>query len=226
VRVTGRGFTELLIFRNDTSRTWTVCIYQELSPARRFETLAWLTATAAPGEEVRLTWNATLSVVLGELGTAARRPLYVALDRVETEPGTIWRIVGTGGAQTLERAGPAPLDDQILIVNESRREASPGVAVSGAAVSFARSLPGGATAQFIIRPTIYAGLYTRMRRGEVISRAVLGPLALKFAPGATTATLQAREEGSKMVLDLRPGGIEFVTLADLEERLRRAQAGE
>lgn len=215
-----------LTFRNDTSRTWTACIYQELSPSRRFDTLAWLTVTAAPGTEGRLTWSSTLSVILGEFGTAARRPLYVPIDRAATELGTIWRIVNAGGGQRLEPGGPAPLRDQILIANESGRIASPGVAVSGSPVSFAPRLLSGATAQFIVRPTTFAGLYTEIRTGEVIRRAVVGPLALKFGTGMTTATLHAREEGSKMVLDLRPGGLEFVTLEELRDRLRRAEEEE
>ncbi|HEX8153377.1 MAG TPA: hypothetical protein VF698_09645 [Thermoanaerobaculia bacterium] len=204
-----------LTFRNHTSRTWTACIYQELSESRTFETLAWLTATASPGTESRLLWTSTLSIVLGEFGSGLNRSLYLPREYVDTEPGTTWRITAPEGRQRFERIGSAALPDQICITNESRRVASPGVAVHGSPVCFAPGLLSGSTAQFLVRPTHYVGLFRDIRAGEIIRRPVVRAL-LKFGPHVMPAgTLDLREEGSNLVVDLRPGGIEYVPLASL-----------
>ena len=192
-----------LTFRNDTSRTWTACVYQELPHASRFETLAWLPVTAGPGEETRVTWTTALAVVLGRVAAASRRSLYVPLDRAETAAGTAWRIVRTAGTQKLERAGRAPLPDQVLVTNESGRAASPGIAVSGSPVTFVRELPGGATAQFLIRPSLFVGLFAGIRLGEILPASLIEPLPLKIGPLMTTITLHLREVGAKLVITVR-----------------------
>jgi len=202
-----------LTVRNHTSRSWTACVYQELSEARAFETLAWLTATAAPGAGARLQWTTAVAVVLGNIAKGTNRSLYLAREQVGSETGTTWRVTNSEGRQRLERTRDAPLSDHICITNESGRVASPGVAVSGSPVCFAPRLLSGATAQFVVRPAYYVGLFDDIRAGEIIRRPVPRPLPLKFGPHVTRdATLDLREEGPNLVVDLRPGGIEFVPL--------------
>lgn len=215
-----------LTFQNDTDRTWTMCVYQQNPQSRKLDTVAWLVATAAPGQRSSVTWTESVyGVVLGEFGRTAKRQLYVPLDSRDTERGACWKIVSEHGRQRLEPAGPSPLRDQIVFTNESGYAANPGITVSGSAVAFKRDLPSGAAAQFIIRPIYYAGLFASIRVGEVVGRAVIGPLALQPARGVSDATLIARVEGRNMWLELRPGKMELVSLAEIAHRLEREGNG-
>lgn len=197
-----------------------MCVYQQMTQSRKLDTVAWRVAAAGPGESAAVAWEApTHGVVLGQFGASANRRLYVPLDSRAAEKGSRWKIVDAGGVQRLEPAGSASLLDQIVITNESGRNANPGIAVSGSPVAFKRELPSGASAQFMIRPAFYAALFANIRAGEIVKRAVIGPLALRLPPGVADATLIARVEGTHMVLALHPGRMEWVSLAEIARRV-------
>ena len=56
-----------------------------------------------------------------------------------------------------------------------------------------------------------------MRSGEVLPRPPACTLPLKVDGGFTDATLHVSEEGSKLVIDLRPGGIVRLPLHQVGE---------
>lgn len=206
-----------LLFRNGSRRAWAVCVYQDLSQARQLETVAWLAATAAPGAEARMAWTSALSVVLGKRVSSAQHAIYLVLERAETESGSHWRVFDDGREQRLERVGDTPLAGQILVSNDSSRVASPGVAVSAAPICFAPAVPGGATAQFVLRPTHYVALFRDVRAGEVLRRPIIAPLPLPWGSDATDGTLHVYERGSNLILDLQPGGTLRVPLDRLDD---------
>jgi len=198
--------TYSLHFRNDASSPWTACVFQP-SLAPRQEAVAWLTATAVPGAEAQLKWTTALSVVLGTRVANGAHAMYVAVEQVEADAGTRWSIVDRKGEQRLRLDDDGARPDQIIIRNESGRAASPGVALSGTPLSFVRDLAGGAAAQFLVRAPFFVALFRDMRSGEVLPRPPACTLPLKVDGGLTDATLHVSEEGSKLVIDLRPGGI-------------------
>lgn len=195
-----------LQFRNDASMPWTACVFQP-SLAPRHEAVAWLTATAVPGGEAEMLWTTALSVVLGTRVANGAHATYVVVEGIEAEAGTRWSIVDRGGEQRLRLDDEGARADQIVIRNESARAASPGVALSGVPLSFVHDLAGGAAAQFLVRAPFFVALFRDMRTGEVLPRPPACTLPLKVDGGLTNATLHVYGEGSKLVIDLRPGGV-------------------
>jgi hypothetical protein len=118
--------------------------------------------------------------------------------------------------------GLADRPDQIIIANESGELANPGVGMSGQGAVFKRGVYSGGSAQFIVKPKYWFGLFNDVVRGEVISsNVIVGPHELKFEGGQNLATVEAKAEGGTLKLAITYGRLDTFSLSAIDEHLRQ-----
>jgi rhizosphere induced protein len=212
-------------FNNQTSRTWTMAVYQSLPSSIGLDSVSWKQTTVAHGGLSGVQWDISYNVAIGNYVQRNGIGVYKASQILPADLGTAWDIVFEEGVQQLIPAGSAPLPDQIVINNESGFAANPGVGMSGQGSVFKQDVLSESSAQFTVTPTYWAGLFNDVVLGEVIkSNVIVGPLQLAFPSGRNLATLTATLDGEKIKLTLSYGSVSVVSLAKVEKHLKALEA--
>lgn len=192
-------------FQNLTDRTWTMGVYQTIPNQHGMDSVSWQQTTASKGGFSGVQFDVRYNVALATYSQSGGRAFYSTSQLLGADLGTAWEIVVRDNVAQLIPAGAAG-SAEILVRNNSNNAASPGIGMSGSPSVFVRSLAIGETASFQVTPTYYVGLFTELKKGEVISTNVsFGPLRLQYPTGETNATLTATMDGNAVVLRLTYG---------------------
>lgn len=190
-------------FNNKSGRTWTLAVFQTYPDSVGLQSVSWLQTKAADGGSSGVSWKVDYQAMLANYKQEGGRGVYKASQKKGSLLGKRWKIVYEEGLQQLVADGDADRPDQIIIANESGELACPGIGMSGEGAVFKRDVYSGSSAQFIVKPTYWVGLFNDVVRGEVISsNVVVGPVALKFEEGRNRATVNADVRGGSIALDI------------------------
>ncbi|WP_433936599.1 hypothetical protein AB3662_18155 [Sorangium cellulosum] len=209
-------------FNNYSGRTWTMSVFQTYPDSVGLESVSWLQSRAADGGETGVTWEVDYQAMMADYKQEGGRGVYKASQRRDTLLGKRWKIAYEEGLQQLVADGDADRSDQIIIANDSGELAYPGIGMSGQGAVFkAKGIYSGSSAQFIVKPTYWVGLFNDVVRGEVISSdVVVGPQQLKFEGGMNRATVAARVSGAKIELDITYSRTEAFSLEAVDRHLQ------
>lgn len=191
-------------FVNESERVWTMGIYQTYPDSVGLESVSWLQTRAANGGETGVAWKVEYQAMLADYKQPDGRGVYKASQRRNTLLGRKWRVDYEEGVQQLFEDGEADRPDQVIIANQSGERANTGIGMSGQGSVFKRDVFSGSSAQFIVKPTYWMGLFNDLVRGEVIgSNVMVGPQKLVFEGGRNLATVTARIIASSITVDIQ-----------------------
>ena len=194
-----------LNFRNNTEKTWTMAVYQELPSSVGLDSVAWKQTTAPKQGYTGVEWALNFNTVLAGYHQTGGIGVYMASQTLSADLGSVWKCIFQDDVQQLEfvsSTGGTP--GQILIENHSNLFANLGIGMSGQASVYQKDVDSGANAQFVVKPVYYVGLFNKVVLGEVISDNVtVGPLKLVFPTGASSAELVATNSGENIDLALQ-----------------------
>ncbi|BCS89408.1 hypothetical protein [Pseudodesulfovibrio sediminis] len=188
-------------FKNSTDRTWNMAVYQTIPNSIGLDSVAWKLSTVPQSGFSGVTWEENYNVAIADYRQDAPLGVYYSSQAMNTNLGYEWNIVYKDGVQQLELVQALPLEqkEQIIINNISGLEANPGIGMAGMGSVYKRNVLSNASAQFIVTPTYWVGLFRDVQRGEVISSNVeVGPLKLTFAEGSNVATIEAARLGDSI----------------------------
>lgn len=212
-------------FVNDTDRTWTMAVYQELPNSIGLDSVSWKQTTVPTSGESGVTWEVLYNVALADYVQTGGIGVYAASQILSAQLGSAWDIVFEDNVQQLQLVGSAPEPDQILINNVSGILANPGIGMSDAGSVYKRDVNSGASAQFEVTPTYWAGLFNNVELGEVISsNVIVGPVQLQYPSGNNRATLTASLDGDNIVLDVSYSSSTSLALSTAERRITSLQS--
>lgn len=189
-------------FSNKTQQAWTFAIYLTL-PGQELDSVSWKQMAVAPsGTGAMPSWDSDDLVVA--VGTHAGDPItYKTLLSTSAAPGSAWKIEPSGATWQLEADGSAqqPSQVQILYVNDTVNNVSPGLGVDGTGALFFREMPSGVSAVFDVDArTYWVEAFDTMVPGQVITAPgpdkttpsigttlSIGPALLDFTQGTAAA---------------------------------------
>lgn len=187
---------------NKTQQAWTFAIYLTL-PGQELDSVSWKQMAVAPsGTGATQSWDSDNLVVA--FGTHAGNPItYQTLLSKSADSGSAWKIEPSGDTWQLEAAGSAqqPSQVQILYVNDTVNNVSPGLGVDGTGALFFREMPSGVSAVFDVDAmTYWVEAFDTMVPGQVITAPgpdkttpsigttlLIGPALLDFTQGTAAA---------------------------------------
>jgi len=183
-------------FKNETSRTYVMAVYQQLPDSVGLDSVAWKRATAPKLGICGVKWDVDYNVALADYTMAAPSGVYMSSQILPTILGKKWKCIWGEGCQELVEDGEGT-PGHILISNNSGFEANLGIGMDNQGSIFKRNVMSGENAQFRVEPTYYIGLFRNVVLGEVISGDVIvGPMQLKFSGNMNCALLRLYVEGS------------------------------
>lgn len=186
-------------FNNQTSKTWTMAVYQQLPDSVGLDSVSWKQTTVPPSGRSSVAWEVTYDVCLGDYEQNGGIGIYTSNQILPTTLGTAWKV---GCQQLVPDPDTEVPANSIYISNDSNMLANPGIGMDGAAALYQRDVEGGARAQFEVTPVYYAGLFNRVILGEVIKLNVsVGPIHLTFPNGTNKATLTATTDNGVIKVD-------------------------
>ncbi|MEZ4294097.1 MAG: hypothetical protein R3B70_03905 [Polyangiaceae bacterium] len=207
-------------FNNQASQTWTMAVYQELPNSIGLQSVSWKQSTAPVGGSTGVSWEESYNVAIADYKQEGGRGVYKASQTLKAALGTAWEIAFEDNVQQLRPVGTTT-PGQILINNKSKRLANPGIGMSGQGSVYKRDVVDGASAQFLVTPTYWVGLFNNVILGEVISsNVIVGPLQIKFPSGMNRATLDATMDGSSILLSLTYSSALMTQSFVVQERLK------
>ncbi len=190
-------------FSNQTTKTWTMCVYQTLPDSIGLDSVAWKQTTVPHSGFSGVTWDETYNVAIANYQQTGGIGVYTAAQTLSTELGTSWDIVFKDGVQQLVSSGTTT-PGQIIINNKSNELANPGIGMSGQGSVYKNNALSGSSAQFKVTPTYWVGLFNSLQLGEVISsNVIVGPFQLTYNQGMTRAIVTATESGSSINVDIK-----------------------
>ncbi len=208
-------------FRNETTQTWAMAVYQTLPNSVGLDSVSWKQTTVPQSGYSGVSWEVDYNVAIADYQQTGGIGVYTASQTLDTLLGKEWNCVYKDNVQQLESAGNAPQGNQILINNLSDRLANLGIGMSGQGSVYKQDVLSGATAQFTVTPTYWAGLFNQVVLGEVISSNVtVGPLELVFPGGLNAATLIATLDGSTINLKVEYGSQIVTDMETVKRRIR------
>ncbi|MBV8070958.1 MAG: hypothetical protein JO270_13700 [Acidobacteriaceae bacterium] len=190
-------------FTNKTPQTWSMSVYQTLPDSIGLDSVSWKQTRVPTGGTSGVSWNVQYNVALAEYKQIGGIGVYKSNQLLEAALGSVWDIVFEDEVQQLKFSSASGTPGQILIRNESNLTANAGIGMSGAGSVFKKNVLGGASAQFLVTPTYYVGIFNQLELGEVISsNVIVEPLEIKYPSGMNKATLTAYLDGQNIKLDL------------------------
>jgi rhizosphere induced protein len=207
-------------FENKTGMTWTLGVYQTLPDSVGLESVSWLQTRVPDGGRSGVKWKINYQAMLADYAMTGGKGVYTASLQRTSLLGKRWKVVFKDDVQDLEEDGAADRPDQLIIHNDSKRPANMGIAMSEQGAVFKRNVLSGASAQFIVKPTFWFGLFRDLKLGEVISsNVVVGPQKLAFDGGQNRAKVRATREGDVIKIEVSYSISEELPVADVERRL-------
>lgn len=187
-------------FNNNTEATWTMGVFQQLPNSIGLESVSWKQTTVPISGNSGVEWEVDYNVAIANYQQVGGIGVYKASQTLGAELGTQWNCVFKDNVQQLVRnlSGSAP-PDSVIITNTSNQLANLGIGMSGQGSIFKKGVVSGASAQFQVTPTYFAGLFNNLVLGEVISSNVaVGPQKIVFPDGMNCATLNATMSGNNI----------------------------
>ncbi|AOY80604.1 hypothetical protein BJP36_12415 [Moorena producens JHB] len=191
-------------FKNQTDRTWTMVVFQEIPDSIGLDSVAWKKTTVPRSGESGVDWDIEYIVALANYKQTGGVGVYKASQKFNNiSLGSKWKVVFKDGVQQLEPDGDAEKPELIVINNESNQLADVGIGMSGDASVYKRDVYSGSGGQFKVTPTYYVGIFNDLVLGTVISsNVIVGPLKVQFPSGMNKAVLTATLDGSTLKLAL------------------------
>jgi hypothetical protein len=190
-------------FSNQTSRTWTMCVYQTLPDSIGLDSVSWKQTTVPQSGFSGVTWEETYNVALAQYRQNGGKGVYTASQTLAADLGSAWDIVFKEGVQQLVRNGTtAP--GQIIINNKAGDLANPGFGMSGQGSLYKRDTLSGSSAQFKV---------------TISSNVVVGPFQLTYDGGKTRATVTATESGGSLKVDINYSQAASFSLESIQRKL-------
>jgi hypothetical protein len=153
-------------FSNQTLDTWTMGVYQQLPTTSGLDSVSWQQTTVPQSGYSGVSWNVTYNVVLADFKQMGGIGVYTASQTLPAALGTSWSAVLQDGVQQLVPAtGPAPQEDEIVIINTSGLLANLGIGMSGQGSVYKPGVVGGAEAQFTVTPSYWVALFNQVEIG-------------------------------------------------------------
>jgi hypothetical protein len=207
-------------FNNNTDMTWTMGVYQELPNSIGLESVSWKQTTVPTMGSSGVEWEVDYNVAIANYKQIGGIGVYKASQTLVTELGSVWECVFKDNVQQLvQSSGTAPADS-IIIKNISNQMGNLGIGMSGQGSVFKKNVVSGATAQFQVTPTYYAGLFNNLVLGEVISSNVsVGPQKIVFPDGMNSATVNATMSGSTIKMSVSYSQVSQVSREVLDRLL-------
>ena len=207
-------------FNNNTDMTWTMGVYQELPNSIGLESVSWKQTTVPTMGSSGVEWEVDYNVAIANYKQIGGIGVYKASQTLVTELGSVWECVFKDNVQQLvQSSGTAPADS-IIIKNNSNQMGNLGIGMSGQGSVFKKNVVSGATAQFQVTPTYYAGLFNNLVLGEVISSNVsVGPQKIVFPDGMNSATVNATMSGSTIKMSVSYSQVSQVSREVLDRLL-------
>jgi hypothetical protein len=207
-------------FNNNTDMTWTMGVYQELPNSIGLESVSWKQTTVPTMGSSGVEWEVDYNVAIANYKQIGGIGVYKASQTLVTELGSVWECVFKDNVQQLvQGSGTAPADS-IIIKNISNQMGNLGIGMSGQGSVFKKNVVSGATAQFQVTPTYYAGLFNNLVLGEVISSNVsVGPQKIVFPDGMNSATVNATMSGSTIKMSVSYSQVSQVSREVLDRLL-------
>jgi hypothetical protein len=207
-------------FNNNTDMTWTMGVYQELPNSIGLESVSWKQTTVPTMGSSGVEWEVDYNVAIANYKQIGGIGVYKASQTLVTELGSVWECVFKDNVQQLvQGSGTAPADS-IIIKNISNQMGNLGIGMSGQGSVFKKNVVSGATAQFQVTPTYYAGLFNNLVLGEVISSNVsVGPQKIVFPDGMNCATVNATMSGNTIKMSVSYSQVSQVSREVLDRLL-------
>jgi hypothetical protein len=207
-------------FNNNTDMTWTMGVYQELPNSIGLESVSWKQTTVPTMGSSGVEWEVDYNVAIANYKQIGGIGVYKASQTLVTELGSVWECVFKDNVQQLvQSSGTAPADS-IIIKNISNQMGNLGIGMSGQGSVFKKNVVSGATAQFQVTPTYYAGLFNNLVLGEVISSNVsVGPQKIVFPDGMNCATVNATMSGNTIKMSVSYSQVSQVSREVLDRLL-------
>jgi hypothetical protein len=207
-------------FNNNTDMTWTMGVYQELPNSIGLESVSWKQTTVPTMGSSGVEWEVDYNVAIANYKQIGGIGVYKASQTLVTELGSVWECVFKDNVQQLvQSSGTAPADS-IIIKNNSNQMGNLGIGMSGQGSVFKKNVVSGATAQFQVTPTYYAGLFNNLVLGEVISSNVsVGPQKIVFPDGMNCATVNATMSGNTIKMSVSYSQVSQVSREVLDRLL-------
>jgi hypothetical protein len=207
-------------FNNNTDMTWTMGVYQELPNSIGLESVSWKQTTVPTMGSSGVEWEVDYNVAIANYKQIGGIGVYKASQTLVTELGSVWECVFKDNVQQLvQSSGTAPADS-IIIKNNSNQMGNLGIGMSGQGSVFKKNVVSGATAQFQVTPTYYAGLFNNLVLGEVISSNVsVGPQKIVFPDGMNSATVNATMSGNTIKMSVSYSQVSQVSREVLDRLL-------
>jgi hypothetical protein len=207
-------------FNNNTDMTWTMGVYQELPNSIGLESVSWKQTTVPTMGSSGVEWEVDYNVAIANYKQIGGIGVYKASQTLVTELGSVWECVFKDNVQQLvQGSGTAPADS-IIIKNISNQMGNLGIGMSGQGSVFKKNVVSGATAQFQVTPTYYAGLFNNLVLGEVISSNVsVGPQKIVFPDGMNSATVNATMSGNTIKMSVSYSQVSQVSREVLDRLL-------
>jgi hypothetical protein len=195
-------------------------VYQELPNSIGLESVSWKQTTVPTMGSSGVEWEVDYNVAIANYKQIGGIGVYKASQTLVTELGSVWECVFKDNVQQLvQGSGTAPADS-IIIKNISNQMGNLGIGMSGQGSVFKKNVVSGATAQFQVTPTYYAGLFNNLVLGEVISSNVsVGPQKIVFPDGMNCATVNATMSGNTIKMSVSYSQVSQVSREVLDRLL-------
>lgn len=188
-----------LDFLNQTSDTWTLCVYQELPDSPGLDSVAWKQTTVPQQGESGLQWNVQYMAAIAQYQQIGGKGVYKASQKIGTKLGKKWVCKFESDVQQLFEDGGTTAG-HLLIQNQSGALANPAIAVDGDIALVKSDVYSGNSAQFVVKPKYFVALFANLTQGEVISgNQIHGPLPVVFEGAQTTKRYVAEVKGATFI---------------------------
>ena len=207
-------------FNNNTPNTWTLGVFQELPSSIGLESVSWKQTTVPTQGSSGVDWEVNYNVAIANYKQIGGIGVYKASQTLGAELGGVWDCVFQDNVQQLVPGSGSAPGDSLIIRNKSNQMANLGIGMSGQGSVFKQNVVSGASAQFQVTPTYFAGLFNNLVLGEVISSNVaVGPQKIVFPDGMNCATLNATMSGDNIKVSVSYTQVSMVSREVLDRLL-------
>lgn len=207
-------------FNNNTDATWTMGVYQQLPNSIGLESVSWKQTTVPTMGSSGVEWEVDYNVTIANYKQVGGVGVYKSSQTLVTELGSVWECIFKDNVQQLVQSSGSAPSDSIIIKNNSNQLGNLGIGMSGQGSVFKKNVVSGATAQFQVTPTYYAGLFNNLVLGEVISSNVsIGPQKIVFPDGMNCATVEANMSGNTIKMSVSYSQVSQVSREVLDRLL-------
>lgn len=188
-------------FDNETSDTWTFCVYQTLPNSPGLDSVSWKQTTVPRQGVSGVQWDIQYLAAIANYKQIGGKGVYRASQQLETDLGAKWDCVFRDDVQQLEKAGTTTAG-QLEIANKSAKLANLAIGMDGDIALVKSDVYSGNSAQFTVKPKYFVALFSDLERGEIISgNQIHGPIEVVFDGGQTDKHFVAKIEGATFVFE-------------------------